>query len=43
MSPDSSAAMASDEWWQLALGDADWDGKEWGMARKVGVIATLNI
>eukprot|EP00434_Breviolum_minutum_P040094 symbB.v1.2.035622.t1/scaffold4844.1/size33976/2 len=21
--------MASDEWWQLALGDADWDGKEW--------------
>ena len=29
MSPDSSAAMASDEWWQLALGDADWDGKEW--------------
>lgn len=29
MSPDSSAAMTSDEWWQLALGDADWDGKEW--------------
>ena len=21
--------MTSDEWWQLALGDSDWDGKEW--------------